>query len=195
MAADEREANATEAAAQDGGRRRKPLTLEFGNLTEKNVGQLKKLNAATFPVTYMDQFYQDLQKSLSYCRLGFFAEVLVASICCRLEDREGGGKALYIMTLSVLQAYQRRTLASQLIQWAIKEAEGKKGQDDDVREIYLHVQTSNAGALAFYNSFGFKVAEEIKNYYKNIEPPDCFVLRKALTASAALANGTPPAEA
>jgi len=166
------------------GRRRRTLKQEIGQLTEKNMGQLKKLNSATFPVHYKDQFYQDLLKSLDYSRLGFYADILVSSICCRLEDRPAGGKALYIMTLSVLEPYQRRSLASQLIRWAIEKAEGKEGQADEVQEIYLHVQTSNAGALAFYKSFGFEITEEIKKYYKNIEPPDCFVLRKPLNGAA-----------
>mmetsp|Transcript_7369 Transcript_7369/g.15296 ORF Transcript_7369/g.15296 Transcript_7369/m.15296 type:complete len:186 (-) Transcript_7369:82-639(-) len=176
MAADERES------------RKGPLKLEIGRLTEKNVGQLKKLNSATFPVSYQDQFYQDLLKSLDYSRLGFYADVLVSSICCRLEERaNGGGKALYIMTLSVLKPYQRRSLASQLIEWAISEAEGKKGQGDEVQEIYLHVQTSNSGAISFYKKFGFEIVEEIKDFYNNIEPPDGYVLRRQITK--AVVNG------
>eukprot|EP00928_Gymnodinium_smaydae_P073209 TRINITY_DN56447_c0_g1_i1.p2 TRINITY_DN56447_c0_g1~~TRINITY_DN56447_c0_g1_i1.p2 ORF type:complete len:197 (+),score=63.04 TRINITY_DN56447_c0_g1_i1:206-796(+) len=160
--------------------KRRSLKLDIDNLTEKNVGQLKKLNIATFPVHYKDQFYIDLLKNLDYSRLGYSCDVLVSSICCRLEERQAGGKALYIMTLSVLEKYQRRTLASQLIRWAIDKASGEKGQSDDVREMYLHVQTSNEGALAFYKSFGFQVTEKIENYYKKIEPPDCFVLRKPM---------------
>jgi len=156
------------------------LKLEIGNLTEKNVGQLKKLNIATFPVTYQEQFYADLLKALDYSRLGYYCDILVSSICCRLEDRPIGGKALYIMTLSVLKEYQRRSIASQLIEWAIEKAQSKESQSEDVQEIYLHVQTSNSGALSFYKQFGFEVTEEIKNYYKKIEPPDCYVLRKAL---------------
>lgn len=49
------------------------------------------------------RFYLDLVKCLEYCRLGFCADVLVGSICCRLEERNEGGKALYIMTLSLPQ--------------------------------------------------------------------------------------------
>jgi N-alpha-acetyltransferase 50 len=33
---------------------------DFGDLTEKNLGQLKILNAAIFPVKYNDKFYTDL---------------------------------------------------------------------------------------------------------------------------------------
>jgi len=173
--------------------KKKQLKLDLGQLTEKNVGQLKKLNTATFPVHYTDQFYQDLLKFLDYSRLGYYADVLVSSICCRLEDRQGGGKSLYIMTLSVLKPYQRRNLATQLIQWAIDKAEGKDGQQDDVQEMYLHVQTSNASAVSFYKMFGFEVTEEIKNYYKKIDPPDCYVLRKPLNAKLSVTAEADPA--
>mmetsp|Transcript_14436 Transcript_14436/g.28490 ORF Transcript_14436/g.28490 Transcript_14436/m.28490 type:complete len:199 (+) Transcript_14436:50-646(+) len=164
-------------------KRRKQLKLEIGHLTEKNIGQVKKLNTATFPVRYQDQFYTDLMKSLDYSRLGFYADILVSSICCRLEDRAAGGRALYIMTLSVLKPYQRRGLASQLIEWVVDKAQGKEGQADEVQEIYLHVQTSNAGAIAFYKQYDFEITDEIPNYYKNIEPPDCYVLRRELNGN------------
>merc|ERR1712028_315134 len=106
-------------------KKRKNLKLDFGNLTEKNLGQLKKLNEATFPVTYKTQFYQDLFKSLDYTKLGYYADIMISSICCRLETRAGGGggKSMYIMTLSVLKAYQRRSLGSQLIGWAIEKSQ------------------------------------------------------------------------
>ncbi|CAJ1361560.1 unnamed protein product [Effrenium voratum] len=160
--------------------KRKPLHLDGGNLTEKNMGQLKKLNLATFPVHYKDQFYLDLVKCLEYCRLGFCADVLVGSICCRLEERNEGGKALYIMTLSVLEKYRQRTLASQLVQWILDKAQSAECRSIDVREIYLHVQTSNKTALQFYRKFGFKVTEKIEDYYQKIEPPDCYVLRRPM---------------
>eukprot|EP00929_Paragymnodinium_shiwhaense_P045314 TRINITY_DN2316_c0_g1_i1.p2 TRINITY_DN2316_c0_g1~~TRINITY_DN2316_c0_g1_i1.p2 ORF type:complete len:195 (-),score=68.82 TRINITY_DN2316_c0_g1_i1:142-726(-) len=166
---------------------KKPLKLDTDRLTCQNVGQLKKLNLATFPVHYNEQFYEDLMKSLDYCVLGYFADVLVSSICCRLEDRKAGGKSLYIMTLSVLKAYRRRSLASQLVRCAIDKACSQAGKDDGIQDMYLHVQTSNTEALSFYGSFGFEVTEEIKNYYTKIDPPDCYVLRKRVNQEAAAA--------
>mmetsp|Transcript_80358 Transcript_80358/g.260445 ORF Transcript_80358/g.260445 Transcript_80358/m.260445 type:complete len:188 (+) Transcript_80358:107-670(+) len=160
--------------------KRKPLKVDIGCLTEKNVGQLKKLNLATFPVTYQEQFYNLLWKNLEYCRLGYYADSVVSAICCRIEDRPQGGKALYIMTLSVLTPYQRRGIASQLVKWAIEKAESEERKCDEVQEIYLNVQTSNESALTFYKSFGFEITETIPNYYVRISPPDCHVLRKSL---------------
>lgn len=53
-----------------------------------------------------------------------------------------------------------------------------------IAEIYMHVQTNNDDAIAFYTKFGFEIKETIKNYYaKNINPPDCYVLSKPISPS------------
>jgi hypothetical protein len=38
--------------------KQKPLNFEFGDLTEKNIGQLQLLNTYVFPVHYSDSFYK-----------------------------------------------------------------------------------------------------------------------------------------
>lgn len=48
----------------------------------------------------------------------------------------------------------------------------------NISEIYLHVQTNNDDAIAFYKKFGFEITDTIQNYYANITPPDCYVLSK-----------------
>jgi ribosomal protein S18 acetylase RimI-like enzyme len=78
------------------------------------------------------------------------------------------------MTLTTLPAYRRRKVGSQLLEYVLREA----SKDITIRDIYLHVQTSNVAALDFYKGSGFEQGEMIANYYKNIQPPDCYVLRK-----------------
>lgn len=53
-----------------------------------------------------------------------------------------------------------------------------------IARVYLHVWTSNAPALAFYERFGFHVSATIKDYYKRISPPDAFVLERAVEPTA-----------
>ena len=38
----------------------KELAVEFGNVTEANLDQLRKLNISTFPVRYNDKYYQNV---------------------------------------------------------------------------------------------------------------------------------------
>lgn len=64
---------------------------------------------------------------------------------------------------------------SKLLEFAIE-----SGEKREVEEVYLHVQTSNEEALSFYKKFGFQIVETIKDYYKRIEPRDCYVLQKSL---------------
>ena len=48
----------------------------------------------------------------------------------------------------------------------------------DIACVYLHVQVSNDEALKFYQRHGFVVSGTIENYYKRVEPPHCYVLRR-----------------
>jgi len=60
-----------------------------------------------------------------------------------------------------------------LVEKALEWAKAEK-----VSEVYLHVQTNNDGAIKFYDKFGFTKGEKIENYYKKIDPPDCYILFK-----------------
>lgn len=42
----------------------------------------------------------------------------------------------------------------------------------------LHVQKGNDSAMEFYKKHGFTVKEELKDYYTDLTPADCFVLEK-----------------
>ena len=104
----------------------------------------------------------------------YSTDILVGAICCRLERKPDGGKEnrLYIMTLGVLAPYRSCGIGTKLLTTTLEEAD----QDNSVEEVYLHVQTSNTDALDFYKRFGFEQREKILNYYKRIDPPDCFVM-------------------
>ncbi|CAH0492368.1 unnamed protein product [Peronospora farinosa] len=72
--------------------------------------------------------------------------------------------------------YRRARIGSRLLEGVIAQS-----IQDGVVQVYLHVQTSNIAALQFYRSHGFEATEILRNYYKHIDPPDCYVLRRHLT--------------
>jgi ribosomal protein S18 acetylase RimI-like enzyme len=99
----------------------------------------------------------------------------VGSICTRLEDKENGKKKAYIMTLGTLAAYRSRGIGTKMVNSVVEACE----ENDEIEEIYLHVQTSNDDAINFYKRFNFEITETIKGYYKRIEPPDCYILKRS----------------
>lgn len=65
---------------------------------------------------------------------------------------------------------------SRLLEKCLSEA----SQDDNIKEAYLHVHTSNEEAIRFYTQFDFEVGDTISGYYKRLDPPDAVVLRRVL---------------
>ena len=59
----------------------------------------------------------------------------------------------------------------------LKEVE-KLVEEEKLPEIYLHVQVNNDVALRFYLKHGFDNVQRVENYYQNVQPSDCFILRK-----------------
>ncbi|DBA03789.1 TPA: hypothetical protein N0F65_005679 [Lagenidium giganteum] len=142
---------------------------------------LRIVNCAIFPVRYSDSFYADiLLTPPGYTKFAYVDGCAVGAICCRLEPIDSPSnphaQRTYIMTLGILEPYRRCGLASRLLNSVVMQS-----RQDGIDHVYLHVQTSNSAALRFYQRFGFQVTDMIKNYYRRIEPPDCYVLTKALT--------------
>ena len=86
------------------------------------------------------------------------------------------------MTLATLAPYRNRGIGSALLTSLISyyESHASDPAFSTVDEIMLHVQPSNEDAIRFYQQFGFERGELVEGYYKRIEPPDCYVLRKKL---------------
>lgn len=89
--------------------------------------------------------------------------------------------AYFCVLLRVLNIYLIFTnacecnVASQLLNHVLELAK----KNPKVKEIYLHVQTSNTAARMFYKeNFEFEEGEVISNYYKHVEPADAYILRK-----------------
>jgi len=164
------------------------LKLRFGDVTKDNWQQLRRLNLSVFPVSYSDKFYADTYRPelKAITRLAFYNDVLIGAVCCRYEtveltaeriiNKSDQHRRLYIMTLGVLAPYRHYGVGRRLLEIILDHAK----KTNDIEEIFLHVQTSNTEALAFYKAFGFENVGIINNYYKKISPPDCYIVSKKL---------------
>ncbi|SAM06012.1 hypothetical protein [Absidia glauca] len=151
--------------------------IALGDITVNNLGQLRKLNSVLFPIDYQPSFYDEVLRVEEFAKLVYYNDVCVGSVCCRKEAAEDGKDNIYIMTLGVLKPYRRLGLGDQLLQHILAEA-GKS--ENAVRKVYLHVQVNNDAAVAFYKKHGFQVVQTDKDYYKDVEPRDAFVLEKTI---------------
>lgn len=76
--------------------------------------------------------------------------------------------------VSVSASYRRRGIGAILVEAVLQRAAAR-----GVRDVYLEVRVSNAGAQELYNRFGFEQVGRRRNYY--IQPiEDAFVMRKRL---------------
>ena len=185
------------------------LAVNVVAITKNNIEQLRVINTSTLPVRYTDKFYKDLiEKGYpEYLKFAAWNGFSVAAVCARIEPHETIAECskLYIMTINVLAAYRRRGIGTckscnttfQLIQTfssshvipcffavlgakLLQEVLETARKDASIIEVYLHVQTSNEDAKQFYLANGFVETGIIRDYYKRIEPPDCFLLKKSL---------------
>jgi len=71
------------------------------------------------------------------------------------------GEEMEILNLAVLPGARRAGVASSLLDAALAVAWSSGG-----KRAFLEVRASNAGAIAFYERHGFRLAGRRKNYYK-----------------------------
>lgn len=148
--------------------------IDLGDVTKHNIKLMKRLNQAIFPVNYNEKYYKDALEAGELARLAYYNDVVVGSVCCRLEQADNE-RLLYIMTLGCLFTYRRLGIGTTMLEHVLDYA-SKKGIDN----IYLHVQINNQGAIDFYKKFGFEIVDTKEDYYKRIEPSSALILKKKM---------------
>jgi Acetyltransferases len=158
------------------------IEIDFGMITNDNVEQLRIINSTSLPISYPDGFYKDvvIAKDESLNKFAYHNGFVIGAICCRIQKDGDASSKIYIMTLGVLPSYRGRNVGTKLVQSVIDHATSEECQKIGISEIMLHVQISNNDAIKFYERLGFEKGELVENYYKRIDPPHCYILRKKL---------------
>ena len=79
----------------------------------------------------------------------------------------------YIVSMAVRKAFQRRGVASLLMQHALTAMSAA-----EITNVYLHVGQTNLSALALYRKFGFAASGVRRHYYA--DGTDALVMRSSL---------------
>ena len=96
-------------------------------------------------------------------------DIPIGGISCRVEERNGK-TSLYVLILSVLPKYRRGQIATKLLLEILKRVGENK--EDNIHSVYLHTPIHNSAAITFYEKNGFKIVENLKDYYKSLPTPE-----------------------
>ena len=97
----------------------KELKVVFGDITKNNYNQLKQLNNLSLPVRYQTGFYYRIVNHLRFGRFAYYNDIIVGAITWKY-DHCGNQRNVYIMTINVLEHYQRNKIGSQLLNELIR---------------------------------------------------------------------------
>ena len=121
------------------------LKVQFGEINDRNIETLRKLNEHVFPVHYSPKFYKEVLKAKfrEYKLYAYYQGIIVGVICCRVEkshdkDAAKDDNVLYIMIIGVLPAYRNRGIGKQMLRKILDVASTDK-HDNKCKKIYLHV--------------------------------------------------------
>ena len=150
------------------------IKVVFGDITKNNYNQLKQINNLSLPVRYGDGFYYRIVNHLRYGRFAYYNDIIVGAITWKYDHcANSNERNVYIMTINVLEHYQRYKIGTQLLQELIRLHKDMK----EISYINLHVQVSNEIAKKFYLKNGFEEVKRIENYYTDVEPKAAYYLR------------------
>lgn len=149
-----------------------------------DVASLQSAHLQLFPVDYPPDFFEDVCRNrhpfFSVCSVqddGTMSGFATAKVCALSQASPNDAAAIihqlhanvhaadnvttaYLLTLGVLPDFQRRGLASKLLQQVVQRAEGL-----GAAVLWLHAATYNTAACQFYAKHGFSRLRRHLNFY------------------------------
>eukprot|EP00762_Andalucia_godoyi_P004351 ANDGO_08239.mRNA.1 putative N-acetyltransferase san len=160
-------------------------------LVPQDIAAWKALDAELFPVQYEPtfylQFFSSEENKHDYVVLGAFEEesgTMIGVISARRSLQRTGlfshASKCYIMTIGVHALYRRKRIAHILMQIVQTWFE----RWTTCTSVFLHVLSTNMGALRFYENLHFRTACFRKGFYEiQGRPMDALELEKPLMPS------------
>jgi ribosomal-protein-alanine N-acetyltransferase len=124
-------------------------------MTMRDLERVMHIELAMYPFPWTQRIFEDCLRVGYRCHVGEvegnFAGYGVMST---------GANEAHILNLCVAEEYQRRGLARELLSHLLDEADAL-----EVRDVFLEVRRSNAGAISLYEQMGFNRVGLRKDYY------------------------------
>ncbi|MHA2113311.1 MAG: GNAT family N-acetyltransferase, partial [Candidatus Hodarchaeales archaeon] len=70
----------------------------------------------------------------------------------------------HTVSIAVLPEFRRNGIASRLIKKSVTAMSNYRAE-----ELFLEVRISNKAAVGLYESIGYKIIKELRNYYRDME--------------------------
>ncbi len=129
-------------------------------LVEEDIDEVLKIEEDSFPKPWSRNIFErELRNPVSYGLAGWLkkdsADWLVAYVYFWIVQGEA-----HILNMTVRRECRRRGLAKRFLSFMLQFMREK-----GVEDIFLEVRRSNKAAISLYESFGFRVFYERKDYY------------------------------
>jgi [ribosomal protein S18]-alanine N-acetyltransferase len=149
--------------------------LDIRRLTYADLPQVIAIERRAFPTPWsLAMFVLELSKPSGICLAALQEERLVGYLVCSRYDT-----VWHLMNVAVDDRLRRRGIATALIEHLFELADGEGEQ------YTLEVRTSNAGAIALYERFGFRAAGRRRAYYHDNREDALIMWRTAPSERAA----------
>lgn len=140
------------------------LVLQTG-ARRSDIPAIKRLQDATFPIEYREDFYERLFRKGSLALLVFASDELIGVATSRVYETTfaffEAERIAYLATIAVAERWRSFGLGTLMLQrtqrWALA---------CNCELIRLHVLATNARAVDFYRAHGFDVQERLEHHYE-----------------------------
>ena len=149
----------------------KQTTLILRKFELKDLDEVITINRICLPENYPEGFFRTI---FSECPEAFLVAesdgIVVGYTMGRIESGLSlfsifhRAKKGHTVSIAILPEYRRNGIASRLIKKSMLSMAKYRAE-----ELFLEVRISNNAAVCLYESLGYKIVKELRNYYRDME--------------------------